>query len=57
MWTSSADTRTGSTDGDVERVRDAGLEDDAIFELTVAAALGAGGERLRVGLSLLGREL
>lgn len=45
------------TDGDVERVRDAGLEDDAIFELTVAAALGAGGERLRVGLSLLGREL
>lgn len=45
------------TDGDVERIRDAGLEDDAIFELTVAAALGAGGVRLRVGLSLLGREL
>jgi len=45
------------TDGDVERVRDAGLDDDAIFELTVAAAVGAGEERLRVGLSLLGREL
>lgn len=45
------------TDRDVERVRDAGLDDDAIFELTAAAALGAGGERLRVGLSLLGRKL
>lgn len=45
------------TDEDVERLRDAGLDDDTIFELTVAAALGAGGERLRVGLSLLGREL
>jgi alkylhydroperoxidase family enzyme len=45
------------TDEDVERLRDAGLDDDAIFELTVAAALGAGAERLRVGLALLGREL
>jgi alkylhydroperoxidase family enzyme len=44
------------TDEDVERLRDAGLDDDAIFELTVAAALGAGVERLRMGLSLLGRE-
>jgi len=44
------------TDEDVERLRDAGLDDDAIFELTVAAALGAGAERLRVGLALLGRE-
>ena len=43
-------------DEDVERLRDAGLGDDAIFELTVAAALGAGAERLRAGLSLLGRE-
>ena len=46
-----------TTDADVERLRDAGLDDDAIFEITVAAALGAGAERLRVGLSLLGREL
>ena len=44
------------TDEDVERLRDAGLDDDAIFEMTVAAALGAGVERLRAGLSLLGRE-
>lgn len=45
------------TDEDVERLRDAGLDDDGIFEVTVAAALGAGAERLRAGLSLLGREL
>jgi alkylhydroperoxidase family enzyme len=45
------------TDEDVEHLRDVGLDDDAIFELTVAAALGAGAERLRAGLSLLGREL
>jgi alkylhydroperoxidase family enzyme len=44
------------TDEDVERLRDAGLDDDAIFEMTVAAALGAGAERLRAGLSLLGQE-
>jgi alkylhydroperoxidase family enzyme len=44
------------TDEDVERLRDAGLDDDAIFEITVAAALGAGAERLRAGLSLLGGE-
>ena len=44
------------TDEDVERLRSAGLDDDAIFELTVAAALGVGVGRLRAGLSLLGRE-
>jgi alkylhydroperoxidase family enzyme len=44
------------TDEDVERLRVAGLDDDAIFELTVAAALGAGAERLQVGLSLVGRH-
>jgi len=44
------------TDEDVQRLRDAGLDDDAIFEMTVAAALGAGVERLRAGLALLGRE-
>lgn len=43
-------------DEDVERLRAGGLDDDAIFELTVAGALGAGVERLRAGLSLLGRE-
>jgi alkylhydroperoxidase family enzyme len=45
------------TDEDVDRLRGAGLDDDAIFELTVAVALGAAAERLQVGLSLLGREL
>lgn len=44
------------TEEDVGRLRRAGLDDDAIFELTVAAALGAGVERLRAGVSLLGGE-
>jgi len=44
------------TDEDVERLHAAGLDDDAIFELTVAAAVAAGVERLRAGLWLLGRE-
>ena len=44
------------TDADFESLRAAGLDDDEIFELTVAAALGAGMERLRAGLSLLDRE-
>lgn len=44
------------TDEDVQRLRDDGLDDDAIFELTLAAALGAGDERLQAGLSLLVRE-
>jgi alkylhydroperoxidase family enzyme len=41
------------TDGDVAALRGAGLGDDAIFELTAAAAMGAGMERLRAGLALL----
>ena len=44
------------TDEDIEGLRSAGLDDDAIFELTVAAALGAGAKRLKVGLALLGKE-
>jgi alkylhydroperoxidase family enzyme len=44
------------TDDDIEILRGAGLDEDAIFEITVAAALGAGAERLRAGLSLLGGE-
>ena len=44
------------SDDDIQDLRDAGLDDDAIFEITVAAALGAGAERLRAGLSLLGGE-
>jgi alkylhydroperoxidase family enzyme len=44
------------TEEDVEGLRGAGLDEDAIFELTVAAATGAGAKRLKAGLSLLGRE-
>jgi alkylhydroperoxidase family enzyme len=44
------------TDEDIEGLRSAGLDDDVIFELTVAAALGAGSKRLKVGLALLGQE-
>jgi len=44
------------TDADVQALRDQGLNDDAIFELTLAAAFGAGERRLETGLRLLGRE-
>lgn len=36
------------TDSDVEGLRSAGWTEDAIFELTVAAALGAGWSRLEL---------
>jgi alkylhydroperoxidase family enzyme len=38
------------TDGQVEAVRAAGLSEDEVFELTVAAAVGAGLDRLDAGL-------
>ena len=41
------------TDSDVAALRDAGLGEDAVFEFTAAAALGAGMQRLRTGLALL----
>lgn len=41
------------TDADISALRAHGLSDDAIFELTVAAALGEGQRRLAVGLALL----
>lgn len=41
------------TDSDVAALRDAGLGEDAVFEFTAAAALGAGMQRLRTGLTLL----
>ena len=44
------------TGDDLQRLHEAGLDDDAIFELTVAAALGAAVQRLRVGLSLADGE-
>ena len=42
------------TDEDVQALLRAGLSEDQIFEATVAAALGAGLERLRAGLAALG---
>ena len=42
-----------TTDAQVEALRDAGLAEDEIFELTVAAAVGAGLERLAAGMRTL----
>lgn len=41
------------TDEDIERLQRAGYSEDAIFELTIAAALGAGTGRLERGLAAL----
>jgi alkylhydroperoxidase family enzyme len=41
------------TDRDVLELRESGLSEDEIFELTVAAAVGAGLERLEAGLGVL----
>jgi hypothetical protein len=41
------------TDGDIEALRIAGYNEDAIFELTLSAALGAGMARLERGLAAL----
>lgn len=40
-------------DGDVDRLRELGYSEDAIFELTLAAALGAARARLDAGLRAL----
>ena len=42
--------------GTVDRLLAEGRSDDEIFELTVAAAVGAGMARLEVGLTALGRH-
>jgi alkylhydroperoxidase family enzyme len=42
------------TDDDVDALRSAGYSEDQIFEITVAAAYGAGAERLQAGLDALG---
>jgi len=42
------------TDDDVESLRAAGYSEDAIFELTLAAALGASRARLDAGLRAMG---
>jgi alkylhydroperoxidase family enzyme len=40
-------------DADIDRLREAGYSDDAIFELTLAAALGAARSRLDAGLTAM----
>jgi alkylhydroperoxidase family enzyme len=44
-------------DSDVDRLHDAGYTDDQIFEVTIAAAFGAGAVRLRAGLTALNEAL
>ena len=44
------------TDGDVARLLDAGYSEDALFELTIASALGAAYRRLEAGLRALGEQ-
>lgn len=44
-------------DDDLERMHHAGYSEDQVFEVTIAAALGAGDARLRVGLSTLNEAL
>jgi hypothetical protein len=44
-------------DDDILRAHDAGYSEDQMFEVTIAAALGAGDMRLRMGLSALNEAL
>jgi hypothetical protein len=43
-------------DEDVMRMLESGLSQDAVFELTVAAALGAAAERLEAGMRAMQEE-
>ena len=45
-----------TTDEDIQALRQAGYSEDAIFEITLSAALGAGMGRLERGLSALKGE-
>jgi alkylhydroperoxidase family enzyme len=44
------------TDADIAALKDAGYSEDAIFELTLAAAFGAGLARFDAALALLGGD-
>jgi alkylhydroperoxidase family enzyme len=44
-------------DADIERLREAGYSEDAVFELTLATALGAAQARLDRGLAALRAEV
>jgi hypothetical protein len=41
------------TDDDLEQLRAAGVDEDTIYEVTVAAAVGAGLARMQIGLRAL----
>jgi hypothetical protein len=41
------------TDEDVKRLLESGLSQDAVFELTIAAALGAAAERMDAGMQAM----
>lgn len=45
-----------TTDEDIEALRNAGYSEDAIFEITLSTALGAGMARLERGLAALKEE-
>ena len=45
-----------TTDEDIESLKAAGYSEDQLFELTVAAALGASRARMERALGTLGRE-
>ena len=45
-----------TTDDDIQTLRTEGYSEDAIFELTLSAALGAGLARLERGLAALGGD-
>jgi len=45
-----------ATDEDIEALRQAGYSEDAIFEITLSSALGAGMARLERGLAVLKGE-
>ena len=45
-----------TTDDDIQALRAEGYSEDAIFELTLSAALGAGLARLERGLAALGGD-
>ncbi|MFQ5490893.1 MAG: hypothetical protein ACE5GE_09250 [Phycisphaerae bacterium] len=45
------------TDGDIDTLRQDGLDDDAIFEVVLATALGAASARLERGLAVVNAGL
>jgi alkylhydroperoxidase family enzyme len=44
------------TDDDVDALRRSGMDEDAVFELTIACAVGESYSRLQTGLNVLGHR-